>query len=236
MEDKKVLRSRIKEEFSESDMEFIESVCYSPHFDGNNEKADSLMYYFKDKGFIELAPATNRFAVLKGKYVFKFAMDSYGIDDNLNEFNLSEELQPYVTKTYETNGLVTVAEYVNLIKEEEFLDSIPNIRNILNYLSENWMFSDVGTIVKNHTNWGFRDDDSLVILDYGYFFKKDPMLMYCMSCGSEIGYTENFDKFRCPKCGRTYTIHDLVYQSKVSVEEYQKTKKYKGGLKIRLGV
>ena len=154
MDEKKVLRSRIKEEFSESDMEFIESVCYSPHFDGNNEKSDSLMYYFKDKGFIELAPATNRFAVLKGKYVFKFAMDSYGIDDNLNEFNLSEELQPYVTKTYETNGLVTVAEYVNLIKEEEFLDSIPNIRNILNYLSENWMFSDVGTIVKNHTNWG----------------------------------------------------------------------------------
>ena len=94
------------------------------------------------------------FAGIARAAYYKWSNHVNSDNDNLNEFNLSEELQPYVTKTYETNGLVTVAEYVNLIKEEEFLDSIPNIRNILNYLSENWMFSDVGTIVKNHTNWG----------------------------------------------------------------------------------
>ncbi len=231
------LRSRIKEEFSEEDMDFLHGICHSPYFDSNNEKADSLMMYFREKGFIELAPATNRFAVLKGNYVYKFAMDEYGIKDNINEFKLSKELQPYVTKTYETNGLITIAEYVNLIKEEEFVDSIPHIKEILNYLSESWLFSDVGAITKNHLNWGFRDDDSLVILDYGYFYHRDPKIMFCSACGGGLEYTENFDKLICMKCHKKYSVTDIYYQS-TTLEDtnlIEKRKKYKGGLKISLG-
>ena len=73
------MRSRIKEEFSQEDLDFLNDLIYSPYFDSNNEKADAILYHFKDKGFVELAPATNRFALLKGKYVFKFALDDYGI-------------------------------------------------------------------------------------------------------------------------------------------------------------
>lgn len=231
------LRSRIKEDFSEEDMEYIKGVCKSKYFRSNNEKAEALLSYFRDKGFIELAPATNRFAVLKGKYVYKFAMDDYGIEDNLTEFRLSKELQPYVTKTYETNGYITIAEYVNLIKEEEFMDSIPHIREILSYLAEDWLFCDVGTITKNHLNWGFRDDDSLVILDYGYFYKRDPNIMFCTSCGGKLVYTENFDSLICENCRKRYSVTEIQYQTTVEDDPsiMEKRRKYKGGLKLRLG-
>lgn len=153
MEEKK-LRSRIKEEFSEEDLDFLHGLVYSGYFESNNDKADAILFRFKDRGFVELAPATNRFALLRGEYVYKFALDRYGIKDNNNEFDLSEELQPFVTKTYETNGYILIAEYVNLISEREFEDSKENVREILKYLSDSYLFADVGTIPKNFCNWG----------------------------------------------------------------------------------
>lgn len=228
------MRSRIKEEFSQEDLDYLNDLIYSPYFDSNNQKADSILYHFKDKGFVELAPATNRFALLKGKYVFKFALDDYGIKDNNTEYDMSYKLQPYVTKTYETNGLVLVAEYVNLIKESEFMSSIPNIRAILKELSQNFIFEDVGTIAKNFCNYGFRDDDSIVILDYGYFYEKDERLLYCNVCGGRLEYTENFDALFCTKCGRKTDVHSIVYEMGVSEEDYEEPK-FKGPLKITLG-
>lgn len=228
-------RSRIKEEFSEEDLDFLHGLIESPYFDNNNDKADAILYRFKAKDFVELAPATNRFALLKGKYVFKFALDDYGIKDNINEFEMSMELQPYVTKTYETNGLITIAEYVNLIKEKEFVESIPHIKEILLQLSENYLFSDIGTITKNFCNYGFRDDDSIVILDYGYIYKKDPNIMYCDGCGGRLEYTENFDSLYCVKCHRKHRVWDVVHQMRISDEEYQNIPKIKGPLRIGLG-
>ena len=154
MEEKPKLRSRIMEDFTEEDLDYLSGLINSPYFDTNNDKADAILHQFRDKNFIELAPATNRFALLKGKYVYKFALDRYGVDDNINEYNMSAELQPYVTKTYETNGLITIAEYVNLINQSEFDNSIPNIRMILQELSKNYIFSDIGTISRNRCNWG----------------------------------------------------------------------------------
>lgn len=234
------LRSRIMEDFSEDDLVYLENLMSSPYFDNNNDKADAILHQFRGKGFIELAPATNRFVLAKGKYVYKFALDSYGMKDNINEFEMTEELQPYVTKTYETNGLITVAEYVNLIKQKEFVDSAPHIREILNELFNlGYIFSDVGSITRNFTNWGFRDDDTLVILDYGYIWHKDPRIMFCTrpACGGKLKYTENFDKLYCTNCGTKYEVIDLVDRMNNSEEAYKDQLKYanKGSLKIGLG-
>ena len=233
-EEVKQLRSRIKEEFSEEDLDFLHGLVYSGYFDSNNDKADAILFRFKDRGFVELAPATNRFALLRGEYVYKFALDRYGIKDNNNEFNLSEELQPFVTKTYETNGYILIAEYVNLISENEFMDSKENIRMILSHLSEDWLFSDVGTITKNFTNWGYTSDGQLVILDYGYFYKKDPKILFCESDGGSLVYDENFDQLRCTSCGRKYNVVDIKYRMDISEEEYEKqrNKNIKGPLVI----
>ena len=49
------MRSRIKENFSQEDMDFLRRLINSPLFTDTNEKADAILYRFKDKGFIELA-------------------------------------------------------------------------------------------------------------------------------------------------------------------------------------
>ena len=238
--DKPKLRSRIMEDFTEKDLDWLSGLIDSPYFDNNNDKADAILHEFRDKNFIELAPATNRYAMLKGKYVYKFALDEYGVKDNLNEFEMSEELQPYVTKTYETNGLITIAEYVNLISMREFEDSTPNIKAILRELFDTgYIFSDVGTIPRNAMNWGWRDDETLVILDYGYIWKKDPKIMFCTrhGCGGKLEYTENYDRFYCTNCGTKYDVIDFVYKMNISEKQFNENLKYQdmGTLKIGLG-
>lgn len=233
MEDEiRTYRSRIKENFSEADLEFLEGLITSPYIDNTNDKADAILYKFREKNFIELAPATNRFVLLKGKYVYKFALDKYGIKDNLNEFEMSEKLQPYVTKTYETNGLITIAEYVNLITEKEFMSSAEHIRAILRELADDYIFCDIGTIPKNFTNYGFNDNDEIKILDYGYIYPKDPRILFCTKDGGKLQYTENFDQFVCPRCGERYAVPDILYRMSVSEEAYNKPKK-KGPLVIK---
>ena len=228
------------EEFTEEDLDYLSGLIDSPYFESNNDKADAILHRFREKNFIELAPATNRYAMLKGKYVFKFALDEYGVKDNLNEFEMTEELQPYVTKTYETNGLITVAEYVNLINQREFEDSSPNIRAILRELFENgYIFADVGTLSRNFTNWGYDDFDKLKILDYGYIWRKDPKLMFCAKngCGGKLDYTDNYDKLYCPQCGAKYDVNDFVHKMSVSEKQFEENRKYEtmGTLKIGLG-
>ena len=163
-------------------------------------------------------------------------MDKYGVKDNNNEFDLSMDIQPFVTKTYETNGLILIAEYVNLISEREFMDSKENIKEILHYLSEDWLFSDVGTIPKNFCNWGFSNDGQLLILDYGYFYRKDPKILFCESDGAPLVYDENYVNLVCTKCGRKYNVVDIKYRMDISEEEYeeQKNTKIKGKMVIGL--
>ena len=233
------LRSRIMEDFTEKDLDYLSNLINSPYFDNNNDKADAIRHEFRNKNFTELAPATNRYAMLKGKYVYKFALDEYGVKDNINEFEMTEELQPFVTKTYETNGLITIAEYVNLITQREFEASKENIRAILEELYQNYIFSDIGTIPRNFCNWGYTDSNHLVILDYGYIWRKDPLLMFCHrhDCHGKLEYTENYDKFYCTKCGAKYDVIDFVNRLNISEEAFKENEKYKdmGELVIGLG-
>jgi hypothetical protein len=126
-----------------------------------------MMTALREYGFTDIGPGTNRFCVRHVDYIYKIAMDSYGVRDNWNEFNMSPELQPYVTKTYECNGLIAVAEYVTLINKKEFLDSRQILKGVLDILADDYMFCDISLLPKNFANWGYRLDGSLVITDYG---------------------------------------------------------------------
>lgn len=205
----KRLRSRIKENFKVDELQELYDICLSHRFRDNNEKIDAINYTLRSKQFLELGGGTNRYAMLKDNYVFKFALDHYGFDDNWTEFNRSAELNPYVTKTYECDGLVATAEYVNLITLEEFRNNKEVIRQILRALSEKYLFADLGTIDKNFCNWGYNDKHELVILDYGYIFQRDDILMRCNKCGSPIGYDSNYDQLICCKCGTKFNVHDV---------------------------
>lgn len=215
-------RSRIKENFSEELLERIKKVINSSGKLSNNDKFNVILDILSPYDFIELAAGTNRMAVLKNEYVFKIALDSYGIKDNWQEYNYSKELQPYVTKTYECNGIIAVAEYVTLITQREFQDSTTALNTILSILSKNYIFEDIGTISKNFCNVGYREDGSLVILDYGYIYKKDPTVMFCEKCGGPLVYNSSYSKLLCSLCGKSVKVSEIKNRMEADQSDYDK--------------
>lgn len=218
-------RHRIHELFSQDVLDKITAIDKDPRYGDNNQKVQALLFLLKDHGFTEIGPGTNRLVVRGLDYVYKIAMDSYGVRDNWNEFNISPELQPYVTKTYECNGLIAVAEYVNLITKSEFVDSKEHIANILKYLSEDYIFCDMSLNMKNSLNFGYRDDGTIVILDYGYIYPIDRKIMFCSKCGAHLVWKSDFSALRCPKCGKVYdpiTIRDRMWKKESDFQKVER--------------
>lgn len=213
MKQEKQLRSRILEHFSKELLLKIEELSKDVRISDNNTKTDILVgildHYLKDK-YVELGPGTNRYAILIDNYVFKIALDKWGIRDNINEFNMSQELQPYVVKTYETNRIISVCEYVTVISKDEFIEKKYDIQKVLSILADSYLLGDVGTVSKNYLNWGYRDNGELVILDYAYIYNIKGDEILCSSCQSEIlEYDENFHELICPRCQRKYSFIDI---------------------------
>lgn len=152
----KVLRSRILEHFPKQAMEEIKKLVYNNRINDINDKIEILMGILDkyDIDYSELGTGTNRTAIFIDGYVFKIALDKWGVRDNDQEFTLSEELQPYVIKVYECNGIIMVCEYVVVINKEEFAERKSQIRRILADLSNEYLLGDIGTINKNFANWG----------------------------------------------------------------------------------
>lgn len=207
----KVLRSRILENFEPILLNDLYKVSKSTDTSDNNTKTDIMLEVLKrhKKDFVELGPGTNRLAILIDNYVFKIALDKWGIQDNWNEFTVSEELQPYVTKTYESNGLIAVSEYITVISREEFDERKSELKEILEILAESYLLGDVGTVGKNFLNWGYRDDGSLAILDFAYIYRIKGEEMSCSKCQSMIQYDDNYYNLICPNCQRKYTFTDI---------------------------
>ena len=217
------VRSRIKENFTIDNLVEIDQIISDTSIVDNNRKVDLILYLLRDKGFLELGAGTNRVGLLKDGYVFKIALDRYGKIDNNQEFKMSKELQPYVTKSYENNGLVLVAEYANLISKEEFIMNKEVVRNILEQLSEDYIFADVGSVEKNFCNWAYNDSGKLVILDYGYFFPRDPLLMNCIDCMVELQFDDDYQHIKCPRCGRSFSAIELNNLQSLTDEQAAKS-------------
>ena len=164
-----------------------------------------LTKYLQGKGHSFSFPGagTNRMTVLIDGYIYKIALDQDGYIDNLNEFILSKEAQPYVTKTYETNGLIAVAEYVTLISYEEFVEKKAKILEILDDISREYLIGDMGWTQKNYANWGYRkNSDDLVILDFGHMHRLSGEKLLCKECCSILQYNSNYTKLKCLNCGK----------------------------------
>lgn len=182
---------------------------------------EKLTQYFenkKDVAFNFLGDGTNRMAFLVDGYVFKLALDDQGYIDNLTEFKMSREAQPYVTKTYETNGLFCVAEYVTLISYDEFVKQKMRILEILEILSSEYLLGDMGWTKKNYCNWGYRQNSKdLVILDYGHMMKIDQNKMICTECGSFLSYNSTYTEIECISCHKKMDFMSM--KSKISKKE-----------------
>lgn len=207
----KRIRSRILEHFTPQLLTDLYRVCKSSIISDNNLKVDTMLNILNEYkiDYVELGPGTNRLAILIDNYVFKLALDKWGLQDNINEFTVSQELQPHVVKTYETNDLISVCEYVTVISKDEFIDNKETIRDILGILAEGYLLGDVGTVAKNFCNWGYRDNGDLVILDFAYIYRIQGEEMLCSQDQTMLEYDENFYNLKCPTCGKKHSFMDV---------------------------
>lgn len=216
----KTFRSRILQYFPVEALEEIKKLIYNNRINDINTKVERLMNILDsyDIDFDELGTGTNRTAIFIDGYVFKIALDKWGVRDNEQEFTLSEELQPYVIKVYECNSIIMVCEYVVVINREEFAEHKPQIRNILKDLSNEYLLGDIGTINKNFANWGYRDNHELVALDFAYIYRVIGDEMFCDACDIRpmLEYTPDFDKLTCPHCRKQFQFMDI--RRKISKE------------------
>lgn len=208
------LKSKMRQMFSDELLYLIASVCDTARLESSQQKMKLLgdLLYTYDIKFSVLGGATNRFVLFIDGYAVKFALDSQGYRDNLIEYSICEELQPYVTKAYETNGYVLVAECVRTLQEADFIARKSDMLQILMTLSSDYLLGDVGYIRKNFTNWGIRDNGELVILDYAYCHRATEMLFTCSVCGEGIlTYDHVFQNLVCTNksvCHSVFTYDD----------------------------
>lgn len=213
MEDNDELRqhSKIKKYFSEETIKLLYYVCLSYEIVDNNIKSEIISEILGPE-FQELGTGTNRISFLYGNYVYKVALDRRGITDNVMEFKRSKEAPQFLTKTYETNGIIAVAEYVHCIEQEKFAENRNTLLQLLGELAKYYIFSDIGYDPKNYCNLGYRENGALVVLDYAYMHPREgnDEALRC-NCGAPLEYTPDFTKFKCTNssCGIIWPYADI---------------------------
>lgn len=193
--------------------------------DSNNEKVDIIKDLCGPE-FTELGPGTNRFGIMgPDGYCHKIALDRRGIVDNFTEFRRSPELDWVSPKAYETNGVILVAENVELMSKEDFVANREQILAICESLSQMYIFTDMGYAMKNFCNWGIRRNGELVILDTGYLIPRlgNEEAMTCPVCGKALDYNRNFTGFHCKKCSINFSFIDVYRRmtNKLEKELYE---------------
>lgn len=206
------IRSRILENLSPELLQLLYYHALSMEIDDNNIKAAVIKDLLSDYGFRELGPGTNRTCYQKNGYVFKFALDRRGLVDNFSEFKRSPEIPMYTTKTYETNFVVAISEYANLMDAETFSVNADLIRQVLHELSKHYIFGDIGINPSNFENWGWRDNGDIVCIDYAYMFPiaGNEQVLVCPLCKhGDLDYDQNYVKFICNDCHTKFRYIDI---------------------------
>jgi hypothetical protein len=200
-------------------------LCLRIDIADNNTKAE-VVKKILGSDFTEIGTGTNRVAVRHNGFVLKIALDRRGLVDNLQEFKRSMELPKFLAKTYETNYLVNIAEYVEVMEQDKFILNESTIKTVLAALAEDYLFEDIGFTMKNSYNWGAReavlnDDEKLyygdaaselydiVILDYGYLYplygQKDK-LFRCPKCQHKLRWNSSYTGLQCSNSSCNYQV------------------------------
>lgn len=228
-EETKKERSLIKYYFTENQIKQLYTLAMNPDIEDNNERARIVADIIGPE-FLEIGSGTNRTTVMRCGMIYKIALDYRGMIDNLTEFSRSPERPDCLTKSYETNMLVLVAEYVTVMDLSEFQENADGIREILADLSQSYIFDDLGLNPKNHMNWGYRTDmkhdGDIVALDYGYLYpiRNPGEVLICQKCGGRLRYNDTFTGFICTNksCRNTYRIMDIRRRVPLDIEDEER--------------
>ena len=235
------IKSKIKQLFCDELLNLCAVTCDTMRINSSQHKMLIIQQLLKKYNipFSVLGGATNRIALYIDRYAVKFAVDHQGYVDNLVEYSISRELQPYVTKSYETNGYILVAESVKTMSLDDFKMRRTDIETILSNLAQDYLLGDVGIISRNYTNWGIRDNGEVVILDYAYIHRGTEKLFTCEVCGCGIlRYDATFTKLKCsnPHCNAefTYTQRKAVQGDQIDLDMIEECKSY--SIKFERGI
>ena len=235
------IKSKIKQLFCDELLNLCAVTCDTMRINSSQHKMLIIQQLLKKYNipFSVLGGATNRIALYIDRYAVKFAVDHQGYVDNLVEYSISRELQPYVTKSYETNGYILVAESVKTMSLDDFKMRRTDIETILSNLAQDYLLGDVGIINRNYTNWGIRDNGEVVILDYAYIHRGTEKLFTCEVCGCGIlRYDSTFTKLKCsnPHCNAefTYTQRKAVQGDQIDLDMIEECKS--DSIKLERGV
>lgn len=215
--------------------------CLRVDIPDNNVKAEVVKNILAPLDFKEIGTGTNRIALSFNKLIFKVALDRRGLCDNFQEFKRSSEAPDILAKTYETNYLINVCEYVTLMNQEEFKNNERAVKAILKHLSQFYLFEDIGYTSKNSCNWGSRRvklseleqaiqkrtySEQACILDYGYLYPlrgQQDKLYRCPFCSHKLKWNANYTGFVCSNmsCNFQCDPSDLRAKMDMTLEEYE---------------
>lgn len=220
----KVYRSMLLELFTPEQCIEIEKLTRAFSI-STNQKIEIIKEKLTEWGiqFSPLGGGTNRWAFMHDGYVVKIACDEDGKIDNTREYIYSMQLQPYVIKCYECfkDGLMAVFEYVEIFTNDEFWKNQNKMREILRDISQNFLIGDVGISTVNYSNWGFREDGSVVILDFAYIYAVAFKKFECgCTPGAYLAYDNDFNNLICPYCGTKYSFKQI--RKKISMNDQKK--------------
>lgn len=181
-----------------------------------NVKARLIREVMVPLGFTEIGCGTNRIAFRKNNYVYKIALDKRGFIDDISEYKRTPEVPQRLFKGYETNRVVIVGEYVELVSKAYWIAHRAEAKAILSELSTKFIMDDVGLTEKNYCNWGLRatpdGEGQLVLLDCAYLYPIRKFDMIRCECGGKIVHSEDFTYYQCSnsKCGKHYIVAELL--------------------------
>lgn len=227
--------SLINQIFSKEMLKMLYYHACRVDIDDNNDKAE-LVAELLGPEFQELGTGTNRINFLytpspERKFrggagmSFSIALDRRGFVDNFTEFKRSQEVPEYIVKAYETNMLILAEEYVTLMDSREFALNENGIKAILEDLSHNYIFEDIGFDTKNYENWGYRSNGDIVILDAGYIYPKkgNERALSCPKCRGSLNYNSNYTAFQCSNssCRTKYNFIDVRRRMNLDLEDLE---------------
>lgn len=121
--------------------------------------------------------------------------------------------------------LILVEEYVTLMDSREFTMNENGIKAILEDLSHNYIFEDIGYDMKNYENYGYRSNGDIVILDVGYVYplKGNEHALSCPKCRGRLKYTRNYTGFMCENtsCRAKYNFLDVRRRMNLDLENLE---------------
>lgn len=203
--------SMIQTIFTQENIITIQNICDNPDIPILAKRQDKVIEKLKKFGFKEEGAGTNRIVLSHKDFpdvVAKIAIDRRGIIDNDMEYKLSKIIPAYTAKNYESNGIISISQKLDIMSSFDMSENYDKVMEILNVLKDGFMLNDVSPLT--HENWGFDLEGNIKICDYAYLTPLDEIKVNKCRCGGSLVYADDITYLYCTECDKKYTYSDIT--------------------------